>query len=266
MPAQAPLNGTLGFPAAPHREALHMERGELIRTRHWLESVTTSSPALAAQHGGISMTVTCAVADELLSFWFGDAVSSGAAARRFIDRCFGHHPDFDRALTERFASLPGRVAAGEFAHWRAQPRTALAALIALDQLPRNIHRGTPRAYAFDAAARELAAHAHAAGYPDALHPLEGAFFNLPWEHAEDVELQRRAVAGYVRQHARADAEFAPLLKEWVAAGHDHLEVIERFGRFPHRNPILGRESTAEELAWLANGGKHWGQVAAVTPP
>jgi uncharacterized protein (DUF924 family) len=212
------------------------------------------------------MTVPCPIADELLSFWFDDGLASSAAARRFVDRCFGYHPEFDRALTARFASLPARVAAGEFAYWRAHPGTALAALIALDQLPRNIHRGTPHAYAYDTAARELAAHAEAAGYPDALHPLAGAFFNLPWEHAEDLELQQRSVAGYTRQHARADAEFAPFLWEWVVARRDHLEVIERFGRFPHRNAILGRESTAEERAWLENGGKHWGQVPAVTPP
>lgn len=212
------------------------------------------------------MKVACAVAADLLACWFADGLDSPAAARRFIDRCFNHHPAFDRELTARFATLPERVAGGEFAHWRAEPATALAALLALDQLPRNVHRGTPRAFAFDAAARELARHAHDAGYPDALHPLAGAFFNLPFEHAEDLELQRRAVAGYARQRERAAAGFAELLDVWVAAGREHLEVIERFGRFPHRNAILGRESTAEELAWLADGGKHWGQVAAVTPP
>ncbi len=212
------------------------------------------------------MTTPCAIADELLSFWFADGLESCAAARRFMDRCFGYHPDFDRALTARFASLPARVAAGEFAHWRAAPATALAALIALDQLPRNIHRGTPQAFAYDTTALELALFAHDAGYPDALHPLAGAFFNLPFEHAEDVGLQRRSVAGYARQQARAEPGFAELLGEWVVAGRDHLEVIERFGRFPHRNGILGRASTPEEVAWLANGGRHWGQVTAVTPP
>lgn len=212
------------------------------------------------------MKTDCPVADELLACWFRDGLSSPAAAHRLMDRCFNHHPDFDRELTERFAALPDRVAGGEFGHWLAAPATALAALIVLDQLPRNMHRGTPRAFAYDAAARELALLAHDAGFPEALHPLAGAFFNLPFEHAEDLALQRRSVAAYARQQARAGEGFAELLGRWVAAGRDHLEVIERFGRFPHRNAILGRESTAEELAWLAEGGKHWGQVAVLTPP
>lgn len=212
------------------------------------------------------MKVACAVATELLACWFADGLGSPAAARRLMDRCFNHHPTFDRELTERFAALPDRVLAGEFTHWRDEPASALAALLALDQLPRNMHRGTPRAFAYDAAALEIALHAHEAGFPDLLHPLAGAFFNLPFEHAEDLALQHRSVAGYSRQQARAEPGFAELLGDWVVAGRDHLEVIERFGRFPHRNPILGRESTAEELAWLANGGKHWGQVIIDAAP
>jgi uncharacterized protein (DUF924 family) len=216
--------------------------------------------------GGPNVKVACAVATELLTCWFEDSLSSPAAARRFMNRCFNHHPEFDRELAARFDTLPERVLAGDFAHWRSEPATALAALLALDQLPRNLYRGTPRAFAYDHAALELARHAHAAGWPDALHPLAGAFFNLPFEHAEDLELQRRSVAGYTHQQSRADPGFAELLGDWVVAGRDHLEVIERFGRFPHRNPILGRESTPEELAWLANGGKHWGQVAVTDAP
>lgn len=206
------------------------------------------------------MQTDCPIATALLACWFEDGLQTYAGARRLIERCFRHNPAFDRRLSERFGALPARVAAGEFAHWRDAPETALAALIALDQLPRNIHRGGPRAYAYDDLALELATFAHAAGYPTQLHPLAGAFFNLPWEHAEDPALQRLSVAGYLSQHGRADAEFAPVLHEWVIAGREHLEVIERFGRFPHRNAILGRESTAEEQAWLASGGKHWGQV------
>ena len=181
-------------------------------------------------------------------------------------RWFFKDAAFDGALKVRFGDALAQARNGAFDHWAATPEGALGLVILLDQMSRNIHRGTPQAFAYDAAALELALFADAAGYPDALHPLAGAFFNLPFEHAEDVGLQRRSVAGYARQQSRAEPDFADLLDEWVVAGRDHLEVIERFGRFPHRNAILGRASTPEELAWLADGGRHWGQVAAVTPP
>ena len=154
------------------------------------------------------MLTTCATANALLGCWFEDGLESPAGARRLIDRCFRHNPEFDRLLTARFGSLPTRVAAGEFDYWREQPETALAALIALDQLPRNLYRGRAQAYDFEQLALELAHFAHAAGYPEQLHPLAGAFFNLPLEHAEDLALQERSVAGYLKQHARADAAVA----------------------------------------------------------
>lgn len=210
------------------------------------------------------MQAECPVAADLLACWFEDALDSPAAGQRMVARCFSVNPDFDRLLARRYEGLPERLAAGEFAHWRTSAPTALAALIALDQLPRNLHRGLPLAYGYDDLALDLAQHAVAAGFDAALHPLAGAFFNLPFEHAEDLTLQRRAVAGYQWQASRAEPGFAALLQRWVAAGNDHLAVIERFGRFPHRNAILGRASTAEELDWLAAGGHHWGQVPKQT--
>ena len=206
------------------------------------------------------MTSNCPVANALLACWLEDALDSPAGGERMVARWFSVDPDFDRLLTDRYADLPARVADGAFAHWRESAATALAALIALDQLPRNLYRGTARAYAYDGLALALAEHALAAGYHAALHPLAGAFFNLPFEHAEDPALQRRAVAGYQWQAARAEPGYTALLQRWVAAGNDHLAVIERFGRFPHRNAILGRASTPEETSWLAAGGHHWGQV------
>jgi uncharacterized protein (DUF924 family) len=192
--------------------------------------------------------------------------ATGAAKRAARRAAATAHRSVDGGGPSRGTrAADARVAAGEFDHWHEHPETALAALIALDQLPRNLYRGRAEAYAFDQHALELAHFAYAAGYPEQLHPLAGAFFNLPLEHAEDLALQERSVAGYLKQHARADAAFAPLLHEWVSAGRDHLKVIARFGRFPHRNAIIGRESTAEEREWLASGGKHWGQVAVSDP-
>ncbi len=199
------------------------------------------------------------LATELLDCWFADAMQSHATARQRLDLWFGHFPDFDRELTTRFERLPDRALAGEFEAWRAHPRGALALLIALDQLPRNLFRGTARAYACDAAAQAVAVQAIAAGHADVVHPVEVPFFYLPFEHAEDLALQQRCVAGYEDHLARAPDEFAFVLRDFVGAGREHLEIVERFGRFPHRNSILGRESTPAELAYLHNGGKHFGQ-------
>ena len=206
------------------------------------------------------MQAHCPIAADLLACWLEDALDSPEAGARMVTRWFSVDPAFDQLLASRYADLPARVAGGEFAHWWESAPSALAALIALDQLPRNLHRGTPQAYAYDGLALAVAGHAFEQGFHAALPPLAGAFFNLPFEHAEDADLQRRAVAGYQWQAARAEPGFDALLQRWVAAGNDHLEVIERFGRFPHRNAILGRPSTSDEAAWMAAGGKHWGQL------
>ena len=197
----------------------------------------------------------------LLDFWFADAATSYAAARKRLDLWFGHHPDFDAALKARFGGWPSRALNGEFAHWRTTPRGTLALLIALDQLPRNLHRGSPLAFACDPAAQAIALAAEREDLPAQLHPIEVPFFYLPFEHAEDLALQRRCIAGYGREHARSPAEFTPVFRDCLQAAHDHHVIIERFGRFPHRNAILGRVSSAEEIAYLGTGGKHWHQVA-----
>lgn len=198
----------------------------------------------------------------LLDFWFDDALESPAAARRRVAIWFGHHPAFDAALIERFGDWPARARRGEFAHWRTTPRGTLALLVALDQLPRNVHRGSPLAYAGDDAALALASEAVAADLPAGLNPIEVPFFYLPFEHAEQVAIQHRCIAGYERELARAAADYAWLFRECLREAHNHCELIVRFGRFPHRNAILARASTPEELAYLADGGRHWHQQAA----
>lgn len=207
-----------------------------------------------------------AAAADLVDAWFLDALSSPEAARRRTAVWFGQSADFDRMLTRRFGHLPARARAGELVAWTQVPRGALAVVLALDQLPRNLYRGTPDAYAFDRAAQAAADAAVAAGFAERLHPLEAAFLFLPFEHAEDPALQARCVAGCERQLERAPAAFEPLLREFVAAAREHQEIIRRFGRFPHRNAILGREPTAGETAYLADGGKHFGQQPAAAPP
>jgi len=206
-----------------------------------------------------TMSTTPAEAAALLEFWFADACASPAAARQRLDLWFGHDPAFDAALIARFGDWPARALRGDFASWRETPRGTLALLVALDQLPRNIHRGSARAYACDGAALALAIEAVAHDVPAAFGPIEVPFCYLPFEHAETLDAQQRCVAGYERELARATADYQWLFHACLREAHAHRELIARFGRFPHRNAILGRVSSAEERAYLADGGRHWHQ-------
>jgi len=171
---------------------------------------------------------------ELLRFWFEETPPS---------RWFAKDDDFDRAVRARFLAAHEAAAALDLAACLADADTALAAAIALDQLPRNMFRDTPRAFATDARARAVAEGAIAAGFDAQLPAERRQFLYLPLEHAEDAGAQARSVA-----------LFAALGPEYVRWAEAHKAIIDRFGRFPHRNAILGRPSTPEELAFLEEPG------------
>ncbi|MGH8648383.1 MAG: DUF924 family protein, partial [Burkholderiales bacterium] len=151
--------------------------------------------------------------------------------------------------------LHRRAARGELEpEWAATPRGRIALIVVLDQFSRHIHRGKPAAFAQDPAAQRLAAAGVEQGVDRGLTPAQRAFFYLPFEHAEDLGLQQRGV----RLFQRLATEVAPAWrKEYTGfsdyAGH-HRDIIERFGRFPHRNTILGRASTPEEIEFLKQPG------------
>lgn len=172
---------------------------------------------------------------ELLRFWF---VTAGR------ERWFATDAAFDREIEARFAGLVPEAAAGRLDAWRGDARGALALCLILDQLPRNLWRGTARAFATDAQALQVARDAIAAGFDHGLPPEERLFFYLPFEHSEAMADQDRSV------------ELAANLgdAEWLDYAHRHRAVIRRFGRFPHRNTALGRESTPAELAFLKEPG------------
>jgi uncharacterized protein (DUF924 family) len=147
------------------------------------------------------------------------------------------------------------AARGDLDAWQAAPRTALALVLLLDQFPRNVWRGTPRAFEHDAKALAVAQQAVASGHLDALAPVEQGFLLLPFEHAEALPVQRESVQLFGRIVAQAPLEWVPTLQGYADYASRHHAVIERFGRFPHRNAILGRASTPEEEAYLASGGE-----------
>jgi uncharacterized protein (DUF924 family) len=182
-------------------------------------------------------------ATAVLGFWFG----SEPVAR---PEWFRKDPAFDARIGQRFGALIDATLAG--ARFGEAPGERLAAIIVLDQFTRNVFRDTPRAFAGDAAALDLATRLRARGEDLALPVWQRAFAYLPFEHAEDPALQDRAVAAF---EALADAH--PEATSMLDYAHRHREVIRRFGRFPHRNAILGRPSTAEELAFLEQPGSRF---------
>ena len=202
--------------------------------------------------------MTTELAQDLLDFWFADALTSTAAAMARNRVWFANDPAFDAELTQRFGALPECAQQGKLDDWARTPPLALARILALDQLPRNIFRGLTEAYAFDAAAQAAATAAWGGGHDAALHPLQAAFVYLPFEHAEELGMQMRSVELFEALEARAPTGLEQLFAGFADYARRHRAVISRFGRFPHRNEVLRRVSTAEEQAYLAEGGERFG--------
>jgi uncharacterized protein (DUF924 family) len=173
-------------------------------------------------------------AADVLHFWFEDT-----APKRWFEK----DDAFDRALRTRFLAVHASVSALPIEACLIDADTALAAVLACDQFPRNMFRGTPGAFATDAKALALAEGAIVLGFDARVPETRRQFFYLPFEHAEDGEAQARSVA-----------LFAPLGEEYLRWAQAHKAIIDRFGRFPHRNAILGRTSTPEEIEFLGQPG------------
>jgi len=192
-----------------------------------------------------------AQAKAVFDFWFQPSEGQAADAPR--REWFQKDDDFDREIAGRFGALIEQALAGGLRHWDDEgPRSALARILVLDQFCRNVHRGTPLAFAGDPQALQAALAMVDAHQDETLTPLQRGFIYLPFEHAEDMAMQERAVDLFERM---LDAEpAAPGVAGMLDFARRHREVIKRFGRFPHRNAILGRESTPEEQAYLQQPG------------
>ncbi|WP_429239970.1 DUF924 family protein [Aeromonas veronii] len=191
----------------------------------------------------------------LLDLWFGDEADDVLRATRQAPLWWGKSSETDALLASRFGELAEAAAKGSLAHWADAPSGRLALILLLDQLPRNMHRGTPAAFAQDPLARDLCLKGLSIGADKSLSPLERVFFYLPLEHAESREQQARSVALFEALAAEqagtpAQATFAG----FADFARRHQVIIERFGRVPHRNDILGRTSTPEEAAFLQQPG------------
>ncbi|MGQ0547348.1 MAG: DUF924 family protein [Betaproteobacteria bacterium] len=179
---------------------------------------------------------------EVLDFWFGEP--RGQRRKQWFEK----DPAFDAAIRARFLPLYEALRRGEHASWLDAADGCLARIIVLDQLPRNMFRGSPRAFDADALALAAARHALERGYDRGLRPVERLFAYLPFEHSESLADQERACELCLPLAAFAETEDA---YRYALA---HRDIIRRFGRFPHRNAILGRASTPEETEFLKQPG------------
>lgn len=179
--------------------------------------------------------------DEILAFWSGDGIASEDRARIW----FSGGPEFDRSWRRIFLADYERAAAGLLDDWQENPVSCLALVLLLDQLPRNIFRDTPRAYATDAKARAVTKQAISGAFDRHLPPVHRAFLYLPLEHSEDLADQRESL-----RLQRRLVEENPECEGFLKYAEEHRATIKRFGRFPQRNAILGRASTPQEIAFL----------------
>ena len=200
------------------------------------------------------MTTT---ADAVLRAWFGDDLESPEAVDDRSRLWFASDPNFDELIRERFGMLPERAKRGELSGWAAAARSTLALVLVLDQFPRNLYRNSARSWAYDAAALNLSREALAREVDIQVHPLEAVFLYLPFEHVEDRAVQAESVSLFRSLVDRAPPRLSDRFEAFVEYAERHQRVIERFGRFPHRNEILGRQSTVEELEYLESGGERF---------
>jgi uncharacterized protein (DUF924 family) len=181
----------------------------------------------------------------VLTFWFDPANR---------DEWFASKPQFDTAIRDCFAQDVVLAAEGALTDWSATPSGWLALLIVLDQFPRNLYRGDPRAWMQDLRAQQLALWGIEEGFDRQLPAIQRVFAYIPLEHAEDARLQQQCVALFEALCRDAPSEERDQYMEYIDYARKHQAVIARFGRFPHRNAVLGRTSTPEELAYLAEPG------------
>ncbi len=176
--------------------------------------------------------------DEVLSFWF-EEIDPGSWWKK--------DEEFDRQIRKRFKQVHDKAIRGELFEWRLTPRGSLAEVIVLDQFSRNIYRDTPRAFAYDGMALVLAQEAITAEFDRELSAVENSFLFMPFMHSESPEIHDLAVALYQRIGLEDNLNFEM----------KHKAIIDRFGRYPHRNEILGRESTPDEIEFLKEPGSRF---------
>lgn len=188
--------------------------------------------------------------DRVWEFWLEPKPQTAEQMAAKSELWFSGGQDLDRQIRVRFGHLVDRARNKELMSWADEPRGRLALIVLIDQFSRHVYRGAPQAYSADPIAIELATEGFASGAFSQLDSIEQMFAYLPFSHAEDLALQKRAVELAQRAAIAAPDAWRPMLFNAVDYARKHLDVIARFGRFPHRNLVLNRLNTAEESAYL----------------
>ena len=194
-----------------------------------------------------------------LTFWFQGRALSAPRIERRMGAWFGEDPGFDHEIEHAFKGDVAAASAGQYIHWANAPRGRLALILLLDQFRRNVYRGTAAAFARDQAALALCMAGILDNQDHELAPIERAFFYMPLQHAESRQAQTKSVALYARLAETVAPACREIFEGIARFAELHAQIIRTFGRFPHRNALLSRKSTAEEIEYLAGDAPDFGQ-------
>ena len=214
---------------------------------------------LSASRGATITDEDQARIEAILAFWFKQHELSAPQIDRRMDIWFGEDPAFDHEIRQKFSADVDRASEGKLDHWADEPRGRLALILLLDQFRRNIYRGTSKAYEKDMAALKLCVEGAMQKKDRGLTPIQRAFFYMPLQHAESLKVQTKSVELFSRLADAVSPTFQETFLTIAQFAELHRDIIEQFGRFPHRNALLGRDNTSEEDEYLAGDAPDFGQ-------
>jgi uncharacterized protein (DUF924 family) len=214
----------------------------------------------------LSETEGAAITDEdeqrinaILSFWFKEQELSAPQIDRRMDTWFGEDPVFDQEIEQQFGDDVEKACQGQLDHWAAEPHGRLALIILIDQFRRNIHRNTAGAFSMDKLALKLCVEGAMEKKDKGLTPIQKVFFYMPLQHAESAKVQAKSAELFARLAESVSPTYQETFLTIAQFAELHKDIIDQFGRFPHRNKLLGRDNTPEEDEYLAGEAPDFGQ-------
>ncbi len=198
--------------------------------------------------------------EDVLTFWFKEHALSAPQIDRRMDIWFGADPVLDLEITKEFSNDVELASAGKLDYWAESPRGRLALIIMVDQFRRNIHRNTAQAFSRDTVALKYCVEGAMKKHEQDLAPIEKVFFYMPLQHAESRKVQAKSVKLYKRLITSASPTYRETFETVLQFAELHRDIIDQFGRFPHRNTLINRENTPEENEYLSGDSPSFGQA------